>query len=90
LGEERNCKAWQSRTGMLSKMPRRCPNDSGSMDIKIREENEFPLIEDLPEAERKKFRKWLAFQTVPVNKNKTIGFYVHDYMSWKKRGFNYD
>ncbi len=47
---------------------------------------EFPIIADLPEYEQKPFRDWLAYQTVPINKDKSIGYYQYDYDNWKSGG----
>lgn len=46
---------------------------------------EFPIISDLPEHEQKPFSAWLAFKTVPMNKDSSIGYYQHDYDNWKQQ-----
>ena len=44
----------------------------------------FRIIEDLPKEEQQPFREWLAYQTRPVNKDGTCGFYEYDYERWKE------
>ena len=45
-------------------------------------DREWPIIDDLPEEEQKPFREYLAGQTRPVNKDKTVGYYSVDYETW--------
>ncbi|WP_161787504.1 hypothetical protein [Endozoicomonas numazuensis] len=43
-----------------------------------------PVIkDDLPEHEHTPFQRWLRGQTVPINEDKSVGFYWHDYQRWK-------
>ena len=48
----------------------------------------WPRIKDLPEEERKPFRKWLGGQTVPVIEGLPMSeqdaYYVWDYERWKE------
>lgn len=47
-------------------------------------QRQFPVVDDLPAEEQKPFREWLFGQTVPVNKDGSIGYYQHDYERWKQ------
>ena len=43
----------------------------------------WPVIEDLPKPEQKPFAEWLIGQTVPMNDDGTVGYFIHDYERWK-------
>jgi hypothetical protein len=52
-------------------------------------EPEFPLIENLPEAEREAFSEWLSGQTCPlvtVNGKFRRAYFPWDYERWVKEG----
>lgn len=44
----------------------------------------WPIIEDLPAEEQKAFEQWLMGSQMPINEDKTQGYYQHDYDAWKR------